>query len=171
MLENIRHAIRTIPDFPKPGIQFRDITTLLLQPSLFQETLDVLAQRYKNYNIDAIAALESRGFIFGAPLAVTLNVPFVPIRKRGKLPGSTHTTAYDLEYGQAEIEMHIDALKPGQRVLLVDDLIATGGTLKAAIELINKAKAHAVEAACVIELTDLAGRAIVPCPVHSLISF
>eukprot|EP00775_Hariotina_reticulata_P007239 gene7239-7452_t len=154
----ISDSIRGIPDFPKPGILFWDVTTLLLSPQAFQYVIDLLVERYKDQRIDAVAGFEARGFIFGAPLALALKCPFVPLRKPGKLPGETVSESYITEYSTDKIEMHTGAVLPGNRVLLVDDLIATGGTLRAGINLIHKVQAEVVEAACVIELPALHGR-------------
>ncbi|KAF8063014.1 APT4 [Scenedesmus sp. PABB004] len=156
--ELISLAIRGIPDFPKPGILFWDVTTLLLDPRAFQLTIDLMASRYRDQQIDVVAGFEARGFIFGAPLALALGVPFVPLRKPGKLPGETVCESYITEYSTDSIEMHTGAVAPGQRVLLVDDLIATGGTLRAGINLVRKVGGVVVEAACVIELPALKGR-------------
>lgn len=152
-------SIRCINDFPKPGIVFRDITTLLNNQKAFNLLMDHLTERYKELDIDFIAGIESRGFIFGAALAARLRIPFVPIRKPKKLPYITISQKYSLEYGVDEIEIHIDAFgdKKGARVLLVDDLIATGGTAKASVELINQTDAKCVEACFLIDLKELRG--------------
>lgn len=157
--EFLLNSIRCINDFPKPGIVFRDITTLLNNAEAFNFLLDHLYARYENLDIDFIAGIESRGFIFGAALAARLRVPFVPIRKPKKLPYITISQKYSLEYGVDEIEIHIDAFeqKPNARVLLIDDLIATGGTAKASVELINQTNAKCVEACFLIDLKDLKG--------------
>ena len=154
---DFKSIIRDIPDYPKKGIVFKDITTLLINPSAFQEVINVFYEKLKNEKIDKIIGIESRGFIFGAPLAYKLNVGFVPIRKKGKLPGKTISVNYDLEYGTDQIEMHTDALQKGERVILIDDLIATGGTALAAIELINKMEAEIIENLFLIDLTFLGG--------------
>jgi adenine phosphoribosyltransferase len=152
-------SIRDIPDFPKPGILFKDITTLLNNAEAFNLLMGHLTERYRDANIDFVAGIESRGFIFGAALAAKLGVGFVPIRKKGKLPSTTIAEKYSLEYGVDEVEIHIDAFlnKKGARVLLIDDLIATGGTAEAAVKLINDAKAECVEACFLINLTFLGG--------------
>lgn len=152
-------SIRCINDFPKPGIVFRDITTLLNNQKAFNLLMDHLVERYKELDIDFIAGIESRGFIFGAALAARLRIPFVPIRKPKKLPYITISQKYSLEYGVDEIEIHIDAFgnKKDARVLLVDDLIATGGTAKASVELINQTDAKCVEACFLIDLKELRG--------------
>ncbi|MCH9812340.1 MAG: adenine phosphoribosyltransferase [Epsilonproteobacteria bacterium] len=158
--EYLLNTIRNIPDFPKPGIEFKDITTLLNNKKAFKFLLDHLEARYKPYNLDFIAGIDSRGFIFGAPLADRLGIGFVPIRKQGKLPYTTIGEKYALEYGFDEIEVHIDAFKcqkASADVLLIDDLIATGGTAKAAANLVNQAGANCVEACFLINLTFLEG--------------
>jgi adenine phosphoribosyltransferase len=155
----IAAAIRGVADFPKPGIMFWDVTTLLLQPVAFQASIDLFAERYRGAKLDAIAGFEARGLIFGAPLALALGIPFVPLRKPGKLPGATVREAYDTEYSSDALELHVGAIAPGARVLLVDDLVATGGTLAAGARLVRRAGGVAVEAACVVELPFLAGRA------------
>lgn len=156
-LEAIGAAIRNVPDFPKPGIQFKDITPLLQHPDLCKEIVDGLVERWKTEGIDAVVGIESRGFLFGMALAQGLNVPFVPLRKPGKLPAATFSYAYDLEYGQAEVEIHQDALEPGQRVLIHDDLLATGGTAEAAAELVRKCKAEVAGFTFIIGLSFLSG--------------
>ncbi len=149
--------IRTIPDHPKPGIQFRDVTTLLGHPRAFRHVVDLMVAPYAGNQVDAVAGVEARGFILGGAVAHQLSVGFVPVRKKGKLPHTTHIEEYELEYGQDAVEIHIDAIKPGQRVLLVDDLIATGGTAGAAVNLLRKAEASVVAGAFVINLPDLGG--------------
>lgn len=153
----IKAAIRTVPDWPKPGVMFRDITTLLQDRRAFRILIDAFVHRYHDQHIDAIAGVDARGFIVGAPLAYELNTSFIPVRKKGKLPFDTVSEVYQLEYGSAEVEIHKDALKPGDRVILVDDLIATGGTMLAAANLIRKLGAELVECAAIIDLTDLGG--------------
>jgi adenine phosphoribosyltransferase len=156
----IYSSIRNIPDFPKPGIIFKDITTLLNNKEAYGMLMSHLNERYKSYNLDYIAGIESRGFIFGSALAASLGLGFVPIRKPGKLPSSVVSEKYSLEYGTDEVQIHLDAFRgqDGARVLLVDDLIATGGTAVAAANLINKAGGHCVEACFVVELSFLPGR-------------
>jgi adenine phosphoribosyltransferase len=164
--------IRNIPDFPKPGIQFKDITPLLAVPEAFQETIRLFMHHYEHHGIDAISAAEARGFLFAAPLAFLMKKPLVPLRKPGKLPYRTHKLQYDLEYGQAELHVHIDGFKPGARVLLIDDLLATGGTLGAACRLIVQAGAQVVGCAVLVELTFLQGREkLLPHEVFSLIRY
>lgn len=149
--------IRKIPNWPQEGILFHDITPVLQSPQYFRLLVDLMVYRYMDQKIDVVAGLDARGFIIGAALAYQLNVGFVPIRKKGKLPFTTIAESYELEYGHATIEMHTDAVKAGTRVLLVDDLVATGGTMTAGIKLIRKLKAEVVEAAAIIEFTDLPG--------------
>jgi adenine phosphoribosyltransferase len=153
----IKSRIRTIPDFPKPGIMFRDITTLLKDAEGFKLTIEQLQQRYQQKHIDVIAGIEARGFILGAALAYAMGKGFIPIRKKGKLPGNTHAEEYELEYGIDTIEVHTDAIQPGQNILLVDDLIATGGTALGAASLIEKSGGKLVEACFIVDLPDLGG--------------
>ncbi len=151
--------VRTVPDFPQPGILFRDITPLLADPRGFHIVLDAIAHRFVGERIDAVVGVESRGFIFGGAVAARLNASFVPVRKPGKLPASTDKVSYSLEYGEAELEMHRDALEEGAEVLIVDDLLATGGTALAAAELVGRQGANVHAFAFVIELEGLGGRA------------
>jgi adenine phosphoribosyltransferase len=151
-------AIRSIPDYPKPGIIFRDITTLLGNPRAFRRAIDELVQPYAGMKIDKIAGIEARGFILGGAVAHQLSAGFVPIRKKGKLPHTTVRVAYSLEYGVDEMEMHVDAVQPGEKVILVDDLIATGGTAEGAVKLLRQMGAEIVSACFVIDLPDLGGR-------------
>ncbi len=155
----IKSRIRTVPHYPKQGVMFRDITTLLKDPVGFRITINELVNRYTGVKIDRVAAIEARGFIIGAALAFQLGVGFVPIRKKGKLPAETIGHDYELEYGTDRIEMHVDAVSKGDRVLLVDDLIATGGTAEAACKLIESMGGKIVECCFVIDLPDLGGRA------------
>jgi adenine phosphoribosyltransferase len=154
---NIRDAIRTIPDYPKPGIQFRDITTLLADARAFRRAVDELVQPFAGLKLDKVAGIEARGFILGGAVAHQLSAGFVPIRKKGKLPHHTRAVEYALEYGTDTIEMHLDAVHPGERVILIDDLIATGGTALAAIDLLAQAGAVIVAAAFVVDLPELGG--------------
>ena len=154
----IKSRIRTVPHYPKQGVMFRDITTLLKDPLGFRTTIDELAKRYAGIEIDKVAGVESRGFIVGAALALELGVGFIPIRKKGKLPAPTIGHDYELEYGTDRIEIHVDAIDPGERVLLADDLIATGGTATAAVKLIESMGGKVVECCFVIDLPDLGGR-------------
>ncbi len=155
---NLATYIRDIPDFPKPGILFKDITPLLADPAAFQETIDRFSDHFRNRPIDAIAAAEARGFLFAAPLALALKKPLVPLRKPGKLPYRTHRLQYDLEYGSAELQIHVDGFTAGAKVLMLDDLLATGGTLAAACGLIEKAGGKVVCCAVLVELLFLKGR-------------
>ena len=155
--EYLKSQIRTVPDWPKPGIMFRDITTIFENPKAWRLTLDSLVHRYMEHDIDRIGALDARGFLIGAALTYSLNLPLVLFRKKGKLPFDTLSEEYELEYGTATLEVHSDTIKPGEKILLVDDLIATGGTLLAAHKLIKKAGAMTVEAAAIINLPDLKG--------------
>ncbi len=156
---DIRSLIRTIPDYPKPGIQFRDITTLLKNPAGFKASIDALVERYRDQKIDKVVGTEARGFLFGAPLAYALGVGFVPVRKKGKLPGKTSGHEYALEYGHDRIEMHDDAIAAGERVLVIDDLLATGGTAQATVMLVRGLGGQVVECAFVIDLPELGGSA------------
>jgi len=158
MNERVKSKIRTVPNWPKPGIMFRDITTLLQDAPTFNHTIELLLERYKDKQIDVVAGIESRGFIIGSILAHRLDRGFVPIRKKGKLPYETESEEYELEYGTDTIEIHKDAILEGQKVLLVDDLVASAGTSLAACKLINKIGGEVVECCCIIELTDLHGR-------------
>lgn len=164
--------IRAIADFPKPGIMFRDITPLLGDPQAFRESIRQLAEQYRGCKIDVVAAAEARGFIFAAPLALELNAGFVPVRKPGKLPFDTHAFHYELEYGTDTLEVHIDGIQPGQSVLLVDDLLATGGTIAACCNLVEKCGATIAGCAFVIELAGLGGREkIAPHQAFSLVTY
>jgi adenine phosphoribosyltransferase len=169
---DLKKYIRDIPDFPKPGILFRDITPLLGSPEAFREAIRRMAEPYRDQKIHAIVAAEARGFIFSAPLAIELNAGFVPVRKPGKLPFDRYTYRYDLEYGSDTLEMHVDGVPPGARVLVVDDLLATGGTVGACVKLLEKTGANIVGCAFAIELVGLGGaKAIAPHPVFSLIQY
>jgi adenine phosphoribosyltransferase len=154
----IEKAIRNIPDFPKPGIQFKDITPVLADARLFAGTIDLLTDGFKPGSVDAVVGIDARGFIFAAAAAFKLKAGFIPVRKKGKLPFTTHEEDYALEYGSATVAMHIDALKPGARVLLIDDLLATGGTAAAATALVKKLGAQILEISFLIELKFLNGR-------------
>lgn len=169
---NLKDCIRDIPDFPKQGILFRDITTLLKDKKAFKTAVDQMAKKYKNKKIDAVVAVEARGFIFGSILAYKLGAGFVPVRKKGKLPWKTNSVTYELEYGTDTLEMHHDAIEPGGRVLIVDDLLATGGTIKAVTELVKQLNAKIVGIAFLIELTFLKGRQrLKDFPLYSLVKY
>jgi adenine phosphoribosyltransferase len=154
---DLKDTIRTIPDYPKPGIQFRDVTTLMGNPRAFRQAVDELVQPFAGAKVDKVAGIEARGFILGGAVAHQLSAGFVPLRKKGKLPHAVLTESYELEYGADAMEMHEDALVPGERVLLVDDLIATGGTAIAAVKLLRKAGAKVVGAAFLVGLPELNG--------------
>lgn len=172
-MSNYDDLIRNIPDFPIPGVQFKDITTLLRNGDAFRSVIDELAARYADRKIDAVVGVESRGFIFSAPLAYRLGVGLVLVRKPGKLPAATYQISYDLEYGSNVLEIHRDALEPGARVLIVDDLLATGGTIEATCKLVEMAGAVVEEVAFVVELSFLQGRERLEgnAPVFSLITY
>ena len=155
---NLADKIRTISDFPKEGIEFKDITTLLKDADAFQEAIDKIAKRYENEDIDLVVGIEARGFLIGAPLAIAMNKGFVPVRKEGKLPGDKVVKEYDLEYGSSVLEMHKDAIDEGQKVLIVDDLLATGGTVNATVEMVEEIGGDIVEVAFLMELDFLNGR-------------
>ena len=155
---DIKSYIRTIPDYPKKGIMFRDITSLLQNATGLKLAINQLTERYKDFQIDKVVGIEARGFIIGTPLAINLGVGFVPIRKKGKLPYTTISEEYELEYGTDQIEIHTDAINKGEKILLVDDLIATGGTAEAAIKLITKMDGEIVENCFIIDLPDIGGR-------------
>jgi adenine phosphoribosyltransferase len=169
---DIENAIRNIPDFPKPGIQFKDITPVLADARLFAGSIDLLTANYKPGTVDAVVGIDARGFIFAAAAALRLQAGFVPVRKKGKLPYQTHEESYDLEYGANAIAIHTDAVKPGSRVLLIDDLLATGGTAAAAASLLQKVGAQILEITFLIELRSLAGRdKLKDYPVRSLVVY
>ncbi len=169
---NLSNYIRSIPDFPKPGILFRDITTLLQEKNAFASSIDLLAEKFKDKKIDIVVAVESRGFIFGSCLAYKLGAGFVPVRKKGKLPFKTYEATYSLEYGEDCLSIHQDAFKPGANILIADDLLATGGTVKAVTELVDKLKGNIAGICFLIELTDLKGREkFKSYPIFSLIKY
>ncbi|GJL61479.1 MAG: adenine phosphoribosyltransferase [Nitrospirales bacterium] len=169
---NYKSLIREVPDFPKPGILFYDITTLLKDATAFQSIIDELTTKYASANITKIVGIESRGFIFGSPLAYRLQAGFVPVRKPGKLPADVYEVKYNLEYGASSLAIHRDAIVPGERVLVVDDLLATGGTAGAAVHLIQQLGGEIVEVAFLVELAFLAGREqLHNCSIHSLITY
>jgi adenine phosphoribosyltransferase len=172
MNEDLKRWIRNIPDFPTKGVLFRDITPALIEPIVFERICDLLYERYRDKDIDKIAAIEARGFIFAAVLAYRLGRGLIPLRKPGKLPWKRIIEKYELEYGEAALEMHIDAVKQRDRILIVDDLLATGGTAAAAVKLIERQGGEVEEVAFLIELTDLKGREkLAGKPVYSFISF
>lgn len=155
---NLKDTIRTVPDWPVKGVMFRDITTLIQNPEALKEACDALYERYKDLDLDKIVGIDARGFIFGAVLAYKLGIGFVPVRKKGKLPFDTIQETYSLEYGEDTVEMHVDAVAKGERVVIVDDLIATGGTMYAATQLVEKLGGEVVECAFIIDLPDLQGK-------------
>ncbi|HYT91650.1 MAG TPA: adenine phosphoribosyltransferase [Gemmataceae bacterium] len=164
--------IRDVPDFPKPGILFKDITPLLAEPPAFREAIQRMCDHYRGQAVDAVAAAEARGFLFAAPMALVMSKPLVPLRKPGKLPWRTHALQYDLEYGSAELHVHVDGVVKGARVLLVDDLLATGGTLQAGCQLVEKAGGTVLGCAVLVELTFLKGRErLAPHEIFSLIQY
>lgn len=167
----VKATIRDVPDFPKPGILFKDITPILSEPALFQQITDHLAARYRDQQIDVVVGMESRGFLFGAPLALALGAAFAPARKPGKLPYESIAVSYDLEYGSATLELHIDALAKGRRVLIIDDLLATGGTAKATAELIEKLGGQVIEFAFLVELAFLGGRSALSADVYAIATY
>jgi len=168
----IQRAIRTIPDFPKPGIQFKDITPVLADARLFSASIDLLIQNFKPETVDAVVGIDARGFIFAAAAALRLQAGFVPVRKKGKLPYRCLEQEYQLEYGTSTVAMHVDALKPGNRVLLIDDLLATGGTAAAAAALVQQLGAEILEISFLIELSFLGGRRkLKDYPVRSLVVY
>lgn len=172
VLEKLRTGVRDVPDFPKKGIVFKDITPILSDHDLFRASIDLFLERCRGKRIDKIVGIDARGFLFGSAVAYELNIGFVPIRKRGKLPYKTEIAKYSLEYGEAEIEMHVDAMKSGEKVILVDDLLATGGTSAAAAALIKKIGGELLEAQFLIELDFLHGREkLAPTPVTAFLTY
>lgn len=168
----LEKSIRNIPDFPKPGILFRDITTLMQDKAAFKKAVDLLAKKYKSKKIDKVAGVEARGFIFGAAVAHKIGAGFVPVRKKGKLPFKTISTTYELEYGTDTLEIHKDAINPGEKVLIIDDLLATGGTIKAVIGLVKQLGGKISGIGFVIELVDLKGKdKFKEYPIYSLVKF
>jgi adenine phosphoribosyltransferase len=171
-ISHIEQAIRNIPDFPKPGIQFKDITPVLADARLFAASIDMLTADFQAGMVDAVVGIDARGFIFAAAAALKLQAGFIPVRKKGKLPFDTHEQSYELEYGTNTIAIHTDALKPTSRVLLIDDLLATGGTAEAAARLVEKVGARILQISFVIELSFLKGRdRLKPFPVRSLVVY
>jgi len=172
MAMDLKRFVRDVPDFPKPGIVFRDITPLLANPQAFQDAVEQMAAPFLGGTVDVVAAAEARGFILAAPVALRLKLPFVPIRKPGKLPFDTHRHAYDLEYGSDSLEMHVDGIQPGQRVLVIDDVLATGGTVGACIRLVEQCGGQVAACAFLIELLALRGKERVsPFPIHSVLQY
>ncbi|MDD5561239.1 MAG: adenine phosphoribosyltransferase [Candidatus Omnitrophica bacterium] len=168
----LEQSIRNIPDFPKPGILFRDVTTLIQNKSAFKKSIDLLAKKYKGKKIDKIVGVEARGFIFGAALAHKIGAGFVPVRKKGKLPYKTISTTYELEYGTDTLEIHKDAICAGEKILIIDDLLATGGTVQAVVELVKQLRGKIVGIGFIIELVDLHGRnKLKGYPLFSLVKF
>ncbi|MEP6809736.1 MAG: adenine phosphoribosyltransferase [Chthoniobacterales bacterium] len=172
LLADIRAAIRDVPDFPKPGIVFKDITPVLLDGPLFRSAIDLFLKRCRTLQIDKIVCIDARGFLFGSAVAYEMGLGLIPIRKKGKLPYKCESAAYTLEYGEAEMEMHIDSVEPGERLVLIDDLLATGGTSASAAALIKKVGGQLVEAQFLIELEFLHGRAkLEPAPIVSFLRY
>ena len=170
--DDLRAKIREVPDFPKPGILFYDITTLLKDPDAFREVIDRMTDQVKDSGVDLVVGMESRGFIFSAPMAYQLHAGFVPVRKLGKLPAETIEVEYDLEYGTATLEIHKDAIQPGQRVLIVDDLLATGGTVQGTIELVQRLGGEIAGLSFMVELTGLHGREeLGDFQIHTLLTY
>lgn len=167
----LKSRIRDVPDFPKPGITFKDISPLLADPAAFNTCLDLFAERYDGVACDAIVGIESRGFIFGAALAARMRKSFIPVRKPGKLPGATYAVEYELEYGTDSVEVHVDALQAGQRALVIDDVLATGGTAAACVQLLRKLGADPIGACFLIELGFLDGRERLDIDVLSLVTY
>lgn len=171
-IAELTQAIRNVPDFPKPGIQFKDITPVLADARLFDGAMNLLVEAHCKAGVQKVVGIDARGFIFGAVAAIKLGAGFVPVRKKGKLPWTTHEQSYDLEYGSATVAVHIDSVKPGERVLLVDDLLATGGTAAAAVRLLEKLGAQIVGLDFLIELKFLDGRSrLAGYPIRSLVSY
>lgn len=169
---DLKEIIRSIPDWPIKGVIFRDLTTLMQNPKAFRESCDILYERYKNMDIDKIVGIDARGFVFGAVLAYKLGIGFIPVRKKGKLPWKAIQETYSLEYGEDILEIHEDAVKKNEKVVIVDDLIATGGTVGATVKLVKKLGADIIECAFIVELPDLKGRdQIQGCNVYSIIKF
>lgn len=171
MVERLKRLIRDIPDFPKPGVLFRDITPLLADPSGLALAIELLANPFRGKSVDLVVGAESRGFIFGTAVACCLSAGFVVVRKPGKLPHQRISMSYDLEYGKDTLEMHADAIVKGQRVLVVDDVLATGGTMKACCDLVERLGGHIVGVAVLSELMGLNGRSKLPYPIHSVVQY
>ncbi len=172
MTVDLKSLVRDIPDFPKPGIMFRDIAPLLREPKALEAATEAMAKPFDGQQVDVVAAAEARGFIFAAPLAMRLQAGFVPIRKPGKLPFDTHSHSYDLEYGSDELHVHIDGVEPGQRVIVVDDLLATGGTMEACLRLLEKCGAEIVGCSFLIHLLTLGGeKKLAPYRIESVLTY
>jgi adenine phosphoribosyltransferase len=172
LIEQLRAAVRDVPDFPKPGIIFKDITPILADGKLFRASIDAFLERCRKMQIDKIVGIDARGFLFGSAVAYELNIGFVPLRKKGRLPYKTESAKYSLEYGEAEMELHIDAITRGERIVLIDDLLATGGTSASAATLIKKVGGELLEAQFLIELEFLHGREkLAPVPVVSFLKY
>jgi adenine phosphoribosyltransferase len=170
--DQLRRFVRDIPDFPKPGIMFRDVTPLLLEPAALEGAIEALTEPFRNLRVDRVLGIESRGFMLGAPVALSLGVGFGLVRKAGKLPYKTHRVSYDLEYGTDTVEMHVDTVERGHRVLIVDDLIATGGTAEAAVELAREAGGEVIGCSFLVELTALEGRKLLDVElIHTVIRY
>lgn len=171
-MKELKDYVRTIPNFPEEGVMFRDVTTVLQDPDGLKVAIDGMQEKIKDLEFDIIVGAESRGFLFGMPIAYNLNKSFVPVRKKGKLPAETISETYNLEYGQATLEIHKDAIRPGQKVVIVDDLIATGGTLEAIIKLVERLGGEVVRICCLIDLPELGGKEkIKPYQVDTVIAF
>jgi adenine phosphoribosyltransferase len=169
---DLKNIVRSIPGWPLEGVIFRDLTTLMQDPAAFRYACDILSTRYEDQGIDRIVGIDARGFVFGAVVAYRLGLGFVPVRKKGKLPAATYEESYSLEYGAGILEIHRDAISPGERVVIVDDLIATGGTVGATVNLVRRLGAHIVECAFLIELPDLKGRQRIPdCDIFAIMEF
>jgi len=171
MPDRLKSAVRDIPDFPIPGILFKDISPILSDPALLQHSIDLLVDIVADHSIDKVVGIDARGFIFGAPAALALDAGFVPVRKKGKLPYQTFEESYSLEYGENTLQIHQDAIQPGEKVLIIDDLLATGGTAAATVKLVKKLGAEVINVAFLIELDTLEGRAKIDAPVTSIIHY
>ena len=171
MPDRLKSAVRDIPDFPIPGILFKDISPILSDPALLQHSIDLLVDIVADQKVDKVVGIDARGFIFGTPVALALKVGFVPVRKKGKLPYKTFEKSYSLEYGENTLEIHQDAILPGEKVLIIDDLLATGGTASATVKLVKKLGANVINVAFLIELDTLEGRANIDAPVTSIIHY
>ncbi len=169
---DLKQTIRSIPDWPIQGVIFRDLTTLMLDPAAFRQSCDILYERYRDQSVDKIVGIDARGFVFGSVLAYKMGIGFIPVRKKGKLPWKTIPETYSLEYGEDTLEIHEDAIEQGENVVIVDDLIATGGTVGATVSLVRKLGARILECAFIVELPDLKGREkIKDCPVFAITEF